>query len=136
MYLFHLSAEMLVSRVEIELVLNDTDCFVITRTGVGHPEFAGTLFIPTRAAIVLYQLYIFTCSRPRTKHRQSKFEKKKQSDSNLDTTEMYYYPNLFFSSNEETDDKQLGTKDATIKYAPLDNEESHKSAPEIDAPYD
>lgn len=114
---------MIVSRVEIELVLNDTDCFVTSRTGVGHYEFAGTLFIPTRAAIVLYQLYIFTCSRPRTKHPQNTiYDKAKQSESALQTTTIFYHPNLFFSSGENDEPNSNEKEGSLINYAPLEEE--------------
>lgn len=106
--------------MEIELVLNDTDCFVTTRSGVGHHEFAGTLFIPTRAAIVLYQLYIFTCSRPHTKHRQHTINKAKELGPHRTT--VFYRPDLYLSSSEDSDRTQKETRESLINYAPLDEE--------------
>ncbi|XP_026758545.2 uncharacterized protein LOC113517996 [Galleria mellonella] len=52
-----------VSRVEISIVINNTDCFAHSASGVGSSVFSGTLYLPVNSGVVLYHLNIFTCNK-------------------------------------------------------------------------
>ncbi|XP_013200896.2 uncharacterized protein LOC106143378 [Amyelois transitella] len=51
-----------VSKVEITMVLNNTDVNARSDNGVGFPEFSGFVVLPTRSGVVMYTLIIYTCS--------------------------------------------------------------------------
>lgn len=44
------------------MVVNNTDCYGYTTTGVGQAEFIGALILPSNSGLVLYNLMIFTCN--------------------------------------------------------------------------
>ncbi|KAM3960475.1 uncharacterized protein ACR2FA_005382 [Aphomia sociella] len=57
------SAYYKVSRVEIKITINNTDCFAHSKTGIGSAEFSAALYLPLNSGIVFYNLNIFTCNK-------------------------------------------------------------------------
>ncbi|KAJ0173546.1 hypothetical protein K1T71_010695 [Dendrolimus kikuchii] len=51
-----------VSQVEITVVMNDTDCYAVSNTGVGEHEFTATMYLPTHLALMFYNLTVYTCN--------------------------------------------------------------------------
>ncbi|XP_075983224.1 uncharacterized protein LOC142981300 [Anticarsia gemmatalis] len=50
-----------VTRVEILLVLNNTNVIGYSEAGVGYDEFTGALYLPMNVGFIVYQLAIFNC---------------------------------------------------------------------------
>ncbi|RVE41480.1 hypothetical protein evm_013867 [Chilo suppressalis] len=50
-----------ISRVEIRLIIDNTDCYSYSVTGIGHTEFSAALILPMNVGIIFYQLTIYTC---------------------------------------------------------------------------
>ncbi|XP_028161140.1 uncharacterized protein LOC114353368 [Ostrinia furnacalis] len=51
-----------ISRVEINLVMNNTNCISQSKTGVGKTEFSAVLILPTSVGRIFYSLSIFSCT--------------------------------------------------------------------------
>ncbi|KAL0819531.1 hypothetical protein ABMA28_007628 [Loxostege sticticalis] len=58
-----------ISRVEIKLVVNNTDCITNSDTGVGRHDFSAVLVLPTNVGIIFYSLTIYSCSITRESKR-------------------------------------------------------------------
>ncbi|XP_045453259.1 uncharacterized protein LOC123662462 [Melitaea cinxia] len=55
--------EYTVSSVEVKLIINDTDCSGFSDSGVGFPEFTGTIFLANNMGLAFYSLTIYTCNQ-------------------------------------------------------------------------
>lgn len=73
-YEFFLSDTYTVSRVEIHLIVNNTNTIAFSENGVGSIEFYAALYLPMNAGFVLYRLVIYTCSKIHSFHHSFKKE--------------------------------------------------------------
>lgn len=60
---FLFSEDFKVSRVEINLIINDSDVMAFS-PGVGEAKFTATVYLPINTFVVFYSLKIFSCSVP------------------------------------------------------------------------
>ncbi|KAJ8714127.1 hypothetical protein PYW08_007747 [Mythimna loreyi] len=52
-----------ISRAEIMIVINNTNCYAYSEEGVGNSEFAATVFLPAHLNYAFYMISIFSCYR-------------------------------------------------------------------------
>ncbi|XP_061721868.1 uncharacterized protein LOC133528496 [Cydia pomonella] len=70
----------LVSRVEIHLIVNNTEFIALAYNDVGSREFSANILLPIHSCATFYNLNIFTCTPSKQKHKDV-------SNEELDTLE-------------------------------------------------
>ncbi|XP_011548739.3 uncharacterized protein LOC105380830 [Plutella xylostella] len=66
--------DILVSRVELTIVANSTECIAYSEQGVGLSSFSASVLLPMHGGTVLYKLEVFTCSSPTTESLETTTE--------------------------------------------------------------
>ncbi|XP_072929552.1 uncharacterized protein [Epargyreus clarus] len=52
-----------VSRVEVVIIINNTNCLALSAFGVGRRDFAATIYFATNMVLISYVLTIYSCDK-------------------------------------------------------------------------
>lgn len=68
------------SRIEIQLVVSDSDVMGFSEEGIGKSKFSATVYLPVNTFVIFYNLKIFTCNVEEILNKENKGEGESSND--------------------------------------------------------